>query len=470
MERDYYAFRQAQLSNSLNELGQAAAKVEQAKDKNARQQAKGKMKQAANKAVKIDPHLAYLWYEAGASELDNSIRDAWQERLAVINVQQEHKEHFDFRKIPDAFRLAPNVSDAADLPPLSFLLCVPFRLQKPYLSKDERDFYLLDNLMRREKIFQTPMLASTSWKGALRGVMVQQLAEWWCSLSEESRNERSKRKEFVAKRVQSGRLFGTERDVQVNDSRCKRYLDKMGGNHLARWYRRYVRRFISSTSFFAGRLHFYSTFFDKISLEVINPHSRATGVGERGPILMECVPQGTAGDLVVLYVPFGPIGQSEADRRAEVAQDLEVLTEGIQAMLTIYGFGAKTSSGFGIADERLPKLGTLALRAELPSFTASPEPAVSGIEQAQAEIAQFVARQGLQEFPRWTKKELEQSNWGAKKQSEYKRLRKRHPGWDDQANAWREPVEEVAPAPSQMPTVTIVEFETLSKLRDLAQS
>ncbi|MCI0421732.1 MAG: hypothetical protein L0312_21315, partial [Acidobacteria bacterium] len=388
MERDYYAFRQAQLSSSLNELERAAAEVERAKeqkDKNARQQAEAKMKQAANKAVKIEPHLAYLWYEASASELDNSIRDAWQKTLAAS-------------AIPEVFRAMPDSAAIAQMPPLSFLVQVPFKLQKPYLSKDERSFYLLDNSLRKEKIFQTPMVAATGWKGALRSAL------WQLGYKEDH-------KAIL-------RLFGNPRGSEEGQ---------------------------------AGRLHFYATFFDKISLAVINPHSRATGVGERGPILMECVPQGTTGDLVLLYVPFGPIEQSETERRAEVAQDLEVLAEGIQAMLTIYGFGAKTSSGFGTADERLPKSGTLALRVELPGFAASPEPTASGIEQAQAEIAQFVARHGLQEFPRWTKKELEQSNWGAKKQSEYKRLRKRHPDWDDHANVWRVLVEEAAPALSQMP-------------------
>lgn len=406
MERDYYAFRQAQLSNSLSELEQAAARVEQAKeqeDKNARQQAEGKMKQAANKAVKIEPHLAYLWYEASASELDNSIRDAWQKSLTAS-------------AIPEVFRAVPDSAAIAQMPPLSFLAHIPFRLQKSYLSKDERNFYLLDNPLRKEKIFQTPMVAATGWKGALRAAL------WQLGYKEDH--------EAIL------RLFGNPRGSEEGQ---------------------------------AGRLHFYSTFFDRISLEVINPHNRATGVGKSGPILMECVPQGTAGDLALLYVPFGPIEQGETERRAEVAQDLEALAEGIQAMLTIYGFGAKTSSGFGIAENQLPKRGTLSLRADLPGLDALPEPAAGDSKQAQAEIAQFVAQQGLQEFPRWTKKELEQSGWGKKRQSEYKRLRKLHPEWDDQANAWRAPIEETALAPSQTPVVTTVGFDSLSKLRDLAQ-
>ncbi|KFI36869.1 hypothetical protein HX99_07205, partial [Peptococcaceae bacterium SCADC1_2_3] len=69
--------------------------------------------------------------------------------------------------------------------------------------------------------------------------------------------------------------------------------------------------------------------------------------------------------------------QKENERRAEVAQDLEALAEGVQAMLTTYGFGGKISSGFGTAYDKLAGESKLALRAELPDeatpATTSPE-------------------------------------------------------------------------------------------------
>ncbi|NJO52976.1 MAG: hypothetical protein HC840_30310, partial [Leptolyngbyaceae cyanobacterium RM2_2_4] len=176
------------------------------------------------------------------------------------------------------------------LPSLSFMLRVPFKLQKPYLSKDDRTFHLLDNPVRKDKVFQTPMVASTSWKGALR-------ATFWQLVDRED-NE------------QIIRLFGNARE------------DEKGQ---------------------AGRLYFYPTFFDKIGLEVINPHDRKTGTG-KNPILIESVPIGATGDFVLLYVPFGKIDESQ------VAQDLELVAKGVEAMLVVYGFGAKTSSGFGIAE------------------------------------------------------------------------------------------------------------------------
>lgn len=334
MQCDYYAFLQAELRSSFNALEQAAEAFEEAKqskNRNARKQAEDQMKQVAEKAVKIEPHLAYLWYWAQReeanrfSEIANAIRYAWQKDLAVVPVQPAPQVHFDFRKLPDTFRFVPkpDIATVARLPRLSFLLHIAFRLKKAYLSKDERDFYLIDNPLRREKVFQMPMVASTSWKGALRAAL------WQLDYKEEH--------EITI------RLFGNRRGSDEHQG---------------------------------GRLHFFPTFFDAVALKVTNPHDRKTGAGTpRGPILMECVPRGTTGELVLLYVPFGPMGRSEDEKRAEnkrraqVAQDLEVLAKGIQAMLTTYGFGAKTSSGYGVADEDVE--GTLLIN--LPYISDIPE-------------------------------------------------------------------------------------------------
>jgi CRISPR-associated protein Cmr2 len=303
MQYDYYAFRKEQLGDHLSELEQASAELIQAKkqrDKNARQQTEKKIEQAAEKLVRIEPHLSYLWYEAQGSELKNPIRDAWQKYLTAS-------------PIPNDFHFLPNPSDLHHLPSNSFMLHVPFKLCKPYLSKDDRTFHLLDNSVRKDKVFQTPMIASTSWKGALRAALWQL-------------DHKADDKTIV-------RLFGNARE------------DEKGQ---------------------AGRLYFYPTFFDKIGLEVINPHDRKTGTGKTGPILLECVPANATGEFVLLYVPFGSVKSNE------VAADLKLAAEGIQAMLTIYGFGAKTSSGFGIAD--IQGKGELAIRADLPDLVKTSPP------------------------------------------------------------------------------------------------
>lgn len=281
MQYDYYAFRKEQLNDHLSELEQASVELEQAKkqknNRDVRQQAERRIEQAAVKAVQMEPHLSYLWYEIKGSELKNPIRDAWQKHLTA-------------NSIPSEFQFLPKLSDLDRLPSLSFMLRVPFKLRKPYLSKDDRTFHLLDNPVRKDKVFQTPMVASTSWKGALRAALWQ--------LGHQKDDE-----QIIC-------LFGDARE------------DEKGQ---------------------AGRLYFYPTFFDKIGVEVINPHDRKKGTG-KNPILIESVPIGATGDFILLYVPFGTVQASQ------VAEDLKLVAEGVQAMLTVYGFGAKTSSGFGVAE------------------------------------------------------------------------------------------------------------------------
>lgn len=335
MSLDYYAFLKSKMHGSFN------------------------IKDETANLAKIEPHLAYLWYEALGNDRKNDVRESWQECLSISN-NPWREGYYDFCQLPADFRFTPDTSVLDWLPPSSFMLQVPFKLQKPYLSKDERDFYLMDNPLRREKIFKTPMVAAASWKGVLRAAMVQQLVHWWESLEPAAKELRANRKGFVARRCQLARLFGTELGIREE----KQYLDKLGLSCMDKWFRRYVKAFMSPDYSFVGRLYFYPTFFQEVGLEVINPHHRATGIPlpRRGPIPLECVPTTAKGDLTILYVPFGPAGRDEKKNRELTAYDLQALAEGVRGMLGLYGFGAKTSSGFGAAQERLAGEGRLVLR------------------------------------------------------------------------------------------------------------
>jgi hypothetical protein len=181
-------------------------------------------------------------------------------------------------------------------PPFTLWLQFPFRLTKAYLSKDERDFYVVDNPIRRDKVSRLPYVAPSTWKGSLRATL-------W-NLGHDA-DEPAIRQ-----------LFGNEQAAEEN--------------------------------FRAGRLRFFPTFFKRHSLEIINPHDRKRRVG-KNPILFESVPPGTTGAFFLLYIPFDQIGDEETETRRRVAQDLRLIAEGVQAMFCTYGFGAKTSSGFGTA-------------------------------------------------------------------------------------------------------------------------
>ena len=243
----------------------------------------------------------------------------------------------------DTLRLSPVLPELVLLPFGTFALHFTFTLTSPYLSKDDTALHLLDNPMKKEWLFKLPYVASTQWKGTLQATMVKQLVEWWQGLGEAEQSQRMQRKQFVAQRIQLTRLFGTE----IENTR--RYLVQCGDEKLDRWYKRYVRRFLSSTGFLAGRLYFYPTFFDQLSLEVINPHDRETGAGKL-PIYFEAVPAGASASFTLLYTPLDRVGEDATETRRQVFADLQLLAEGLESLFTVYGFGAKTSSGFGLAE------------------------------------------------------------------------------------------------------------------------
>lgn len=274
----------------------------------------------------------------------------WVEHQAAQFLQAHHR-------LLSALALTPTLPDFSTFPSGTWGLQFTFILHKPYLSRDDTDFHILDNPMKKEWVFKVPYIAPSQWKGALLAAMTRQMVERKDPLSDE---------DWIERRLQLARLFGNEKEVGLDDKKFEAYLDKQRPN-TAMAYREKVRARYGDTGFFSGRLYFYPTYFDHISLEVINPHDRETGTGKQ-PIYFECVLTGTDGSFTLLYTPFNRTDEDEQKTREQIAADLELLAQGIQAMMTIYGFGAKTSSGFGVAADRLVAEGKLILRTGLPDM------------------------------------------------------------------------------------------------------
>jgi hypothetical protein len=94
-----------------------------------------------------------------------------------------------------------------------------------------------------------------------------------------------------------------------------------------------------------GRLHFYPTFFDRIGLEVINPHSRKTKAG-KNPIMIEVAPPGASGVFSLFYCPFDLVGEAEETVVKQVREDLGFTCFAVEQMMRFYGFSAKKSKGY----------------------------------------------------------------------------------------------------------------------------
>ncbi len=270
--------------------------------------------------------------------------------------------------------VSPPLPNLSLFPPGSWALQVPFTLRKPYISNDDVDFYILDNPVKKEWVFKVPYVAPSQWKGALRSAMVRRLVESLrteqdSEKKDEEKDKGEKETHFIQERLRLYRLFGNEKDGTADFLNRALARFRVGplpqdANEEARrqWQERVEQETravsvqfkaclreegyrVGDIEGFQGRLHFYPTFFDRIGLEVINPHPRSTGAGDR-PIYFECVPAGAPGVFTLLYVPLDA-GPRDGDT---VKADLAAVARGVRAMLTEYGFGAKTSRGYGVAD------------------------------------------------------------------------------------------------------------------------
>lgn len=236
----------------------------------------------------------YYVLKTNESQRAETIREEWaQQRL-------KHRR----LAVPEwtfwPWMAAPSV-DLTVLPDYTLFLQFRFRLSGAYLSKDELAFFIIDNPLRRDKLSDLPCVAPTAWKGSLRAAL--------------------SKLHYEATHPAVQRLLGNAKGEQEE--------------------------------FAAGRLHFFPSFFTEQSVEIINPHDRERKVG-KNPILMESVPAGADSVFSLLYFPLLQWkNKGEVELLLTIAEDWEVLAEGLLPLFCTYGFGAKTNSGHGTAHEKL---------------------------------------------------------------------------------------------------------------------
>lgn len=291
----------------------------------------------------------------------------------------------------------------AVLPPYSLGIEFTFILEKPYLSRDDDAFYIIDNPVRKEKVFKVPYVAASSWKGGLRAAATRRLLQQTDKELSAPRGITTEAHRdqvlsaFWPSRAHRVLLFGNEKKAyatfiddwlaaillsekpnELNGERRERMQKMREG--LAHDFEKYLINRGYRTERIEGRrgrLHCFPTYFDRIGLEVINPHDRERGVGTN-PILLECVPAGAKGRFSLLYVPFDypaidsdtspAVTPDESTLREQISDDLRLLGNVISDLLTVYGFGAKTSSGYGTVADQLVEPGRLILNTRVPQL------------------------------------------------------------------------------------------------------
>lgn len=250
------------------------------------------------------------WFAKGELEMDKTART--RKKNEARNCYMKRADAADHMKRGDAADLpSQELRDLLDpvpsVPRQGWLaIDVSFTLQTPWYSKDDRPFHVLDNPVRKDRVFGVPFMSAASWKGLLRWALGMTTG----LIGPAPIDDKEWRKEAEATILH---LFGNEKDA--ND-------------HFQR-----------------AALAFYPTWFCRIGFEVINPHSRKTRAGTQ-PIYYEVVPTGTHGSLRLLYAP---LPRRAARDTVDPQAALRLLVDATEKLLTVYGFSAKRTAGWGLA-------------------------------------------------------------------------------------------------------------------------
>lgn len=260
-----------------------------------------------------------------------------------------------------------------NLPKYSFSIWFKFKLEAPYFSKDDDELYIIQNPVLKETNFKVPMVRGSGWKGALAHAFreiineesiigkKQKVIESFLrifgagseiiKIIEEYIKKKTSNPDKLANALIEFILFELGLGVSSEDLKDKNSdenqhnLLKLLKEKIEEKKRNLNPMLPSEFQSHKGRAIFYPTFFDSLSLEVINPHDRRKRAGTQ-PIYYEVVPKGAEGIFQLVYIPFDGILKPESELKKEVEEDLNNLITAIKKLQDL-GIGAKTKLGWG---------------------------------------------------------------------------------------------------------------------------
>jgi CRISPR-associated protein Cmr2 len=180
------------------------------------------------------------------------------------------------------------------------------------------------------------------------------------------------------------------------------------------------------------------------------------------------VPQGAKGTFSLLYVPFDLIGKDETEIRKQALADLQLVAEGLKEMFLTYGFSAKRTSGYGVAEEGVSN-GFVQIRIE--ETQTPPAPA------AAPQLPKYLQAPGKlkDEYlnPDGTFRERSKAELKAMKKSDRQDYDKARKWWEREGKALAsQPPAEPEPKPAEAPTPTWLKrnFSSFAQLSEIAKT
>lgn len=322
-------------------------------------------------------YMKYLYkYKIYGSNVSKKIKEKIKSDGEETNIDEA-------KNISGIFDESELKSYIDSLIPGSFAIYQKFRLSSPYFSKDDDELYAIDNPILKEKLFKVPMIKGSAWKGLLlhtaikmlkdktenKDIDIKNIIDTYKKIyrifgtgSESFRNIHDIFKDYIDKNIED-----TDKITQLTKELIKYALFEFGininikkdnGESLAYKIIKLIDSKIKENkldiNIHKGNAIFYPTYFNRLALEIINPHNRKTKAGTH-PIHFEVVPSNTEGYLQIIYVPFGSVFLSDEELNNQAVDDMEFIKGLICVALTDYGIGAKTKLGWGLAKLDEPK-------------------------------------------------------------------------------------------------------------------
>jgi len=259
-----------------------------------------------------------------------------------------------------------------NLLPYSFIVYAKFELKQPYFSKDDDEFSIIQNPVLKEWAFKVPMVRGSSWKGALASVFIDLLNEMQdgrqrtesyfrifgagseCIEILESSFESRLRPDMDVEKLKE-ELVGMllfELGISLDKADIESIKEASTPDEVIGIVKKIFSqedeaveksKIPATLKTRRGRAVFYPTYFNHLTLEVINPHKKRVGTQ---PIHFEVVPPGTHGVLQIVYIPYDAVLLKENALKNEVKRDLRFLLLAVEE-LSQRGIGAKTKLGWG---------------------------------------------------------------------------------------------------------------------------
>ncbi len=291
----------------------------------------------------------------------------------------DFKDDNNIEKIKQISGIYDNQQDLKDLheyienlPKYSFAIWFKFKLKTPYFSEDDDEFYIIQNSVLKETNFKVPMVRGSAWKGALASAFRELINK---------DNDLDRKKEKIDSFL---RVFGAgsesvkaieqallkesgsfekakegillflffELGLEITGKDLQKAKNIKNKNDLRNFIKDKLSKKLENNQKLPiefqthkGRAIFYPTYFDKLSLEIINPHDRRKRAG-KNPIHYEVVPKETEGIFQLIYIPFDAILKTDEEVGKESEEDLKNITDALK-ILSEKGIGAKTKLGWG---------------------------------------------------------------------------------------------------------------------------